>query len=185
MSSGKIASRYAKAFFELALEQDLLEETRNDMLLVATVVQENKSLRSLLKSPVVKTARKKAILRELFGAHCHSLSLSFMELLATNNRELFLGEIATAYEKGYRKHKGIISVKLLTAVPLDPALKESMIALISRDMDAEVWMEEEVDPDLIGGFVLRFEDSQYDASLARELEKLKKNFDSNLYVRMF
>jgi F-type H+-transporting ATPase subunit delta len=185
MSSGKIATRYAKAFFELALEQGLVEETRNDMLLVATVLQENKSLRSLLKSPVVKTSRKKSILRALFEAHCHSLSLSFMELLATNNRELFLDDIATAYEKGYRRHKGIVSVKLFTASPLDPALKDAMVAMISKDMDAEVWLEEAVDPDLIGGFVLRFEDRQYDASLSRELEKLKKNFDSNLYVRMF
>jgi F-type H+-transporting ATPase subunit delta len=185
MSSGKVATRYAKAFFQLALEQGLVEETRNDMMLVSSVVEENKSLRQLLKSPLVKLPKKKAILTALFGDHCQVLSLSFMKLLVTNSREAFLGDITSAYEAVYRQHKGIISMKLITATPLHPELKAALLEQIRTDLNAEIWMEEEIDPDLIGGFVLRFEDRKYDASLARELVKLKKKFDSNLYVRMF
>lgn len=183
MKTGKIGTRYSKAFFDLALEQGVLEETRNDMALVAAVIEENRELQRMLESPVINAPKKAAILESIFKPHCQSLSLDFLLLLTRNEREDFLFEIARYFEVLYRKYKKIITVKLVTASPVSDEIRAEIKNLILQHMEGSVELEEKVDPELIGGFILNFEDRKYDASIAQELEKLKKEFNINLYVR--
>lgn len=185
MKNGKIALRYARAFFDFANEKGILEETRADMALVDTVFRENKDFRTMLNSPVINVRKKESIMREIFAAHCNKASTEFILLLTRNKREEFLGEIARVYEILYREHKGIVTVKLTTAIPVTEAIRNDIIRLVSEGTGAQVELEEGVDPELIGGFVLRFDDKKYDASIKRELDKLKKEFDINLYIRVF
>lgn len=183
MKTGKIGTRYSKAFFDLALEQGILEESRKDMALLASVIGESREFQRMLDSPVVNAKKKAAILKEIFGKHIQGLSLDFILLLTRNEREEYLLEIARYFEVLYRQHKNIITVKLTTAGPVDNEIREEIKRLVREHMDGSIELEEEVDPELIGGFVLNFEDRKYDASLARELDKLRKEFNINLYVR--
>jgi F-type H+-transporting ATPase subunit delta len=185
MRSGKIALRYATAFFEFALEKGLLEKARADMNLLGQVIGENKDLQRLLQSPVVGNRKKESIMREIFGAQLDKISIEFILLLTHNRREMFLADIAASFETLYREHKGIRTVKLMTAAPVSDAIRKEIIRLVEEAHKGSVELEESVDPDLVGGFVLQFDDRKYDASLKRELDKMKKEFGVNFYIREF
>ncbi|MBE0640444.1 MAG: ATP synthase F1 subunit delta [Bacteroidales bacterium] len=185
MKSGKIAHRYAKAFFDFSVEKNLLERSRADMNLLAQVIGENKDLQRLLGSPVVGNRKKESIMREVFGAHLDKICMEFILLLTRNRREMFLADIAASFESLYRELKGIHTVKLVTAAPVNDAIRKEIIRKVTEGYHGSVELEESVDPDLVGGFVLQFEDRKYDASLKRELDRMKKEFGVNLYIREF
>ena len=98
-------------------------------------------------------------------------------------REFELPEIVEAYIDQYNAIKGIHKVKLTTAVEVSEELKKSIIEKAVRESGvASVELETKVDADLIGGFVLEFNNNLVDASIARDLRDIKKQFSKNLYV---
>ncbi|HRY97800.1 MAG TPA: ATP synthase F1 subunit delta [Bacteroidales bacterium] len=185
MKSNKISSRYARAFFDFLVEQGFLEAGRADMALLAAVNEENRELQNMLKSPVIGNRKKESILREIFSRHLHPSSMEFILLLTRNRREQYLAEIALAFEALYREHQGIRTVKLVTAAPVNEHIRKELVRRLTEDTGATIELEEAVNPDLVGGFILQTEDKKFDASLRRELDQLKKEFDVNLYIREF
>lgn len=185
MKSRKIALRYAQAFFDFALEKGIMEEARADMVLVSVTIRENRDLMRLLDSPVIPNKKKVSILKELFSAHCHKISIDFIVLLTAKNRENYLREVAEDFETLYREHHNISSVKLITAAPANNAIRAEVLRLVKAYNGASIVLEEEVDQDIIGGFILEFDNQKYDASLGHALDKLRKEFDINYYIRGF
>jgi len=183
MKTGKIPSRYARAFFEFALEQNILEEALQDMTLIAEVTKDHKELQNLLKSPVVSSSKKISILREIFAPHCHRITVDFITLLARNDREVFLHDIASHFMELYQQHKGILPVQLTSAAPVNEAIRKEILRQIEAHTGAKATLTERVDPSLIGGFILEFAGNKYDASFRHRLGRLKKEFKINLYKR--
>ena len=113
----------------------------------------------------------------------NKISISFFEIITRKGREPFLEGIAREFVLKYKKFKGIQTAVITSAVGLDDKLRKEVYRLISESVKSEVELIEKVDKRIIGGFVLRMEDKQYDASIASELRKLTKEFASNPYVR--
>lgn len=180
-----IATRYARALFDLALEKDMLETVKADMELLISTVRQSRELGRMLKSPVIRTDRKIAIIRELFGKMMNEISLRYMEIIAKNGREVFLEGIAVEFTALYRKHMNIIPATLTTAVSVDDDIRNRIVNLLEKQTGATIELSEKVDPELIGGFILTYGDKQYDASLKRQIKRLRKEFDINLYIRGF
>ncbi|MBN3036767.1 MAG: ATP synthase F1 subunit delta [Bacteroidales bacterium] len=183
MKEIRIASRYAKALFDLALEHEVLDRVREDMDLVAGTVSENRELLLMLRSPVIKASIKKKVLRSLFGRHIHALTAGFMDLMTDHDREEMVVDIAEKFTEFYRKHKNILTASIITAAPLDKTVRDRIVTLLTRQTGATIEMTEEVDGNIIGGFLLRFGDRQYDASIRKRLQELQREFDINLFVR--
>jgi len=178
-----ISRRYAKALFDLAREMNILEKTYKDMLLVQSVVAENPELKRLLMSPIIPPGKKSQVLRTLFQKHLDKLSFRFMQLVVKKEREAFLQNIADNFISLYKEFKNILPVKITTAQAIDAEVRQEILDLL---MDAEhktIELEESVNEELIGGFVLNMEDRQYDASLQKKISRLKKAFESNLYIK--
>jgi len=180
-----IANRYARALFDLALEKDMLETVKGDMELLISTVRQSRDLKRMLKSPVIRTDRKIAIIRELFGKRMDEISLRYIEIITRNGRETFLEGIAAEFITLYRKHMNIIAASLTTAVRVDDDIRNRIVNLLEKETGATIELSEKVDHELIGGFILTFGDKQYDASLKRQIKRLRKEFDINLYIRGF
>lgn len=179
MSVETIASRYAKSLIELAGEHDKLERVAEDVRHFYAVTQV-RDFYLLLKSPIVHTRKKASIFRKLFEEHYDDMTMSFLDIILRKGREEYLAEIAEAFMHQYREIRKISTVKLTTAFELDDErleefkthLRKSGITYPNIDLDAHV------DPEIMGGFILEFDDKLYNASVSHQLEELHKIFST-------
>jgi len=184
MRNTRVTLRYAKSLLELAVEQNQLDACKADMEAIVAACKESKELSLLLKSPVVKTDKKVAILNEVF-ASLDTLSKSFINIITNKKREMLLEEIAKRFILVYKQHKGIESAVVTTAIPLDNDLRAAIQAFVEKHGGGQVELTEKVDEKLIGGTVIRMGDKQLDASVLRQINDLKQTFNKNLYIKDF
>ena len=182
MSGSRAAIRYAKAILSFALEQQKEVEVNNDMLLIAATINESTDLQLLLTSPVVKTDLKKSALKAVFATKISSLSEGLINLLIDNKRLAILEEVAKKYTVIYDSLKGIEVAKVTTAVPLTDELNKQVLNKVKEITGKNATIENIVNPDIIGGFILRVGDVQYDASVANKLQVLKRQFADESFV---
>lgn len=175
MNQSKIAVRYAKAFFQVAQEKNLLEKLRNDIELIAEICAQDE-FKLLLESPVVKTSRKKDIFSDILNKKVELLTLNFMNMIADNKRESHIPAICRNFIDKYREYKGVKAAKVITAVAMDSKLEEKIRTTIGELFNAEVELVAEENDELIGGFILRVGDQQIDASIANKLRKIEREF---------
>lgn len=180
MKETRVALRYAKSLISLAEERDVLEQVKGDMEIILSVCEESQDFSNMLKSPVVKADKKSAILNQVFGNKISELSLSFLNLLTSKKREAILGAVAENYINLYNESKNIVSATVTTAASITEDIKAQVLTQLKSVVgDADVRIEERVDASLIGGFVLRVGDLEFNASVANKLQKLKREFVSN------
>ena len=169
-----VASRYAKSLMELAVENKQLDAVKNDMKTIQLVCNENREFILFLNSPVIKTDKKLAVLSDLFKGKISDLSLSFLNLITSKRRESYIGDIAAAFDEQYKENKNIFTAVVTSANGLDEKTKQKVIDLVKSQMNGEVELTEKIDPNTIGGFILKIGDRQVDKSVARQLSNLKK-----------
>ena len=184
MRNKRVTSRYAKSLLELAKEQNTLELCKTDMASVVSLCQNSRELVLLLKSPVVKTDKKLAIIADVFVG-CSPLVLSFINLITKKKREALLFDIAQGFLDLYKIDQGIESATSTTAVALDEDTRQQVLDFIKKQGVSQVDLTEQVDESLIGGAILRLGDKQLDASVARQIKDLKQSFNKNLYIKDF
>jgi len=177
MSENKAASRYAKSIIDLSIETKSLEEVRSDMVLVSKVIGENPQLEAILNNPIVPLDKKAGILSDLFFSKVHAISSSFMKLMVNKGRSSIVYSASKQFVIQYNQLKGIVTAEVTSATALTAASRAEIIEIVKKEIGAnEVIIKEKVNDDLIGGFILKVEDKQFDASIAGGLNKLKKEF---------
>ncbi len=174
MDQSKINVRYAKAFFTLAKEKGLTLELRKDAGLISSVCESSSDFKLLLESPVIKTSQKSEAIRRIFEGKIHALSINFLLLIAENKRENYIPGIFRYLEDLYRREEGIKSAVLTSAQPLNELLVAQIKEILEKEFKSKVELSQKVDQKLIGGFVLRVEDKQYDASLSTQMKKIRE-----------
>ena len=177
-----VASRYAKSLLGLAKEMGVLKEVNEDMKLFASVCEENRELPVLFRNPIVPSHKKSAILKSLFAQKMNKLSMSFFEIVASKGREKFLFDISKSYTGQFKILNGIRTAEIISASGLDDKLRAKVYEMLKDSNNSEVELHEKIDKDMIGGFILRIEDKQYDASVSSDLRKLARQFSANPYV---
>ncbi len=180
-----LAKRYAQALFDLSLENKILEKVAQDMALVNEIVNESRELRLMLSSPIIETRKKKIILSKIFKGKIEDLSLRFILLITRKGREKYIHYISKAFNDIYKDYKNIVDVVLTTTYKTDKEVKDSVLKLMADITSKNIELEELIDDELIGGFVINLEDYQYDASIKTQLKRLKKEFSENLYIQKY
>jgi F-type H+-transporting ATPase subunit delta len=173
MKSTKAAGRYAKALLELALDQQKIEVVEKDMQQIITVANEAHDFQVFLNSPLIKVDKKLEVIKSIFG-NFDALSISFLEMVATNRREDIITEIASAFLTQLKEHRGIVQVTIISAKTLDSQTKNQITSKISASIKGALEITEEIDESLIGGFIVRMGDHQIDASVSNQLNRLKQ-----------
>ena len=173
MNESIISVRYTKALFNLAVEKSQLESVKNDMDIVFHVMNESLELQLLLKNPILSSSIKEDALGKIFTSF-NKLSLSFINLLIKNRREEHLHDISRDFLDKYRVSKGIETAVFTTATAIDSKMLENVKDIITKALRTQVEMSNNVDERIIGGYILRVGDKQFDASVNSSLEKMKR-----------
>lgn len=175
MKHSRVALRYAKAVLDFAVGQKAVETVEKDMREVLKAISESAMLRDMLASPVVQGTVKKKALEALFQDQ-HAISRGLIGLLVENKRIGMLNEVALKYCILFEEWKGRDVAYITTTVPLTPEVEKKALQQLARITDKKVTLENRIDSSLLGGFVLRVGDVQYDASLATKLNAIKREF---------
>ncbi len=185
MAESKVAKRYARSLLGLATELNQQDAAFADMNLLASTIKGNRDLGMLLSSPVVRPDLKQSIVEKIFGGQFSELTTKFINLIIDKGRESQLLYIATNFIAQYKKGKDINTATVRSASKLTPDAFSKIEAMVKKQTGGSVELTEIVDPDLIGGFVLRIGDQQLDSSILSELKDLRGEFDKNLYEKDF
>jgi F-type H+-transporting ATPase subunit delta len=177
-----LASRYAQALFDLALEMKVLEDVDKDMQLISKVLDENRPLRKVMANPVIDWHKKDKVLMALFSGKIHELTERFFRLITRKGREEYMLLVCKAFEAIYKEYRNIMPLTLTTAYKLDRKTREAILKKLDDVTDKTLEITEKIDENLIGGFKLEFEDFQYDDSIKMQLKRLGNEFTDNLYV---
>ena len=185
MKESLAGNRYAKSLIGLSIEKNELDTVYNDMVLISETVENSKDLDLLLKSPVVKTDKKQEILSSIFGKETSELTKQFLLLISSRNREAIIGDIAGAFVRQYKVIKKVIVTEVTSAIKLESAQKKKILQLLNTNESSSVEVIEKINPEIIGGFIVRVDDKQIDASISRKLDDLKQGFSKNPYIADF
>ena len=177
MASTRAAIRYAKAILEIADSKKSAAEVSVDMALIATTIAGNLELHSFIQNPFIKTDTKKDVVLEVF-ASVNAVTKSLFHLLLENKRFEILEAIALEYNNLFDIMNGVEVAKVITAIPMDAALEAKVLAKIATFSNKKITIENTVDPSIIGGFILRIGDKQYNASIANRLQVLKRELSN-------
>lgn len=174
MNDSKIAVRYAKALYNLAEEKKILVAVCADVEMLYQTTRTLPEFVQMLESPVIKSSDKRNLIKTVFEKQVDPITLSFLNLLLTNKREMYLENIARDFLMLYRKNSGIKSATLSSAVALDSETVAQMTKAIAERFKAQIEMVTEIKPALIGGFVLQVDDQMVDASVSSRLKQLRQ-----------
>lgn len=185
MPSLRLANRYAKAVLDLAQEKGEVDAVTADVRRLHQTIEAEPELQRLLRSPIIHPSRKMPILRAVFGDRVHPILMNFVEILVRKHREEHLHEMLEVYIGRFQELRSIKSVKITTAIAIDDKLQNEIAESLRDSPESTIELETAVDPELIGGYVIRYGDKQYDASVARNLRLMRKEFEQNTYVKKY
>lgn len=180
MRVSKIGLRYAKAVLQQATDDNNIKDVFADMTSIQETLAGSKDLRTTLQSPVIKASDKQAILASLFSGST-ATTQNLIKVLVANGRTQYVGDAATGFVSLYNQAQGVKEVKVTTAVPMNSELEAKVLAKAKSITGSDnISLDNTVDPDIIGGFILRVGDLQYNASIATQLGKLRKEFSNSI-----
>lgn len=183
MLNPRLAGRYAKSLVDLSVEKGELENVYKDMQYLQAVTRSNRDFVNVLKSPVISSDKKQSILEAITGGKISELTTLFNRLLIRKGREANLPEITGAFIEQYKQKKQIHGMRLTTAAPVSDSLKQEIVEKVkSQTGIRNIELTAEVDEELIGGFVLQVGDMLIDASIAYDLNIIKKQFLDNDFI---
>lgn len=173
----RAAIRYAKAILETAVSAGKTVQVNDDMKSIVDSVSGSQELSEFLSSPIISSEVKMNALSEVF-ANVQSETKMLFKLLQENKRFEILEPIASQFNRLFDEMNGVEVAKVTTAFPITPELETKVLAKIAEISSKKITIENIVDPSIIGGFVLRIGDKQYNASVANRLQELKREFSN-------
>jgi len=177
MSGTRAAIRYAKAILEIADSKKVASQVSADMALVSSTINTNLELNTFIQSPTINVEQKESALLAIF-ANSNAVTKSLFRLLMENKRFEILDIIALEYNKLFDIMNGVEVAKVTTAIAMDAALEAKVSAKIATFSDKKITIENTIDPSIIGGFILRIGDKQYNGSVANRLQVLKRELNN-------
>lgn len=177
MTGSRAAIRYAKAILELAQASGTASQVNEDMALIASTINGNAELNAFIGSPTIKADVKEAALKEVF-AGTQNITQGLFHLLHENKRFTILAQVATEYKTQFDTMNGVEVATVTTAFPITPELEAKVLAKVKEFSDKKVTLKNIVDPAIIGGFILRIGDKQFNASIANRLITLKRELSN-------
>jgi F-type H+-transporting ATPase subunit delta len=173
MSSNRAAIRYAKAILEIATSKGVAQAVNDDMQTIAKTINNNTELSTFIQNPTLKVEVKNSALLEVF-TNTNDVTKSLFRLLFENKRYEILGAVASEYNTIFDEINGVQVANVTTAIAMDAALEAKVLTKIATFSDKKITIINTIDASIIGGFILRIGDKQYNAAVANRLQVLKR-----------
>jgi len=176
MTSKTAATRYARALFDVALHEKAdLEVIERALADFNELFEQHPALKKVLLNPAVPAPRKRAAMIELTArANAPAIPAKLLVLLAERDRLILLPELLAAYRERLMAYRNVVRAEITTATPLTEARMSAIEQRLAQMTGSKVALETRVDPAIIGGVVARVGSVVYDASLTRQLQKMKE-----------
>ena len=178
MSGTRAAIRYAKAILSVGIDNQTSEKIQLEMDQITNAIESNAALNEALKSPVVKLSVKAVVLDKAFNNFSPELK-SLFQTLVQNKRIDLLEEIALQYKQLFNQLNNKEEATVITAVPMTSAMEVKIMAKLKTLSSKDLSLKKRVDETILGGFILRVGDQQYNASVSNQLNELKNKFQIN------
>jgi F-type H+-transporting ATPase subunit delta len=173
--SSDLAKRYARAFFDIAVEEGKIEDYGRELASFTSLITQNKALQEFLANPIFELKSKKNVVEELLGrTQISGRTANFLRLLVDKQRINFLGEVENAYKEFMDKSLKKVRVSVKTPYPLTSELEGALKQRVAEMTGKDVEMTVEDDSSLIGGLVVRVGDTMYDGSIKSQLGNIRK-----------
>jgi len=169
----KAAHRYAKATYELAKKANVLDQLFEDMKTLRDTFASSSSLRNVLKNPVISLKKKADIADQIFN-RTHDLTHKLLALLAQKNRIHQLDQVADAFVEIYEKEHHIQRATVISATELGVSTEKEIRKKIKELTGSEAELTKDIDSSLIGGFLLKINDMQFDATVSGKFKRLRQ-----------
>jgi F-type H+-transporting ATPase subunit delta len=173
MDIGVISVRYARALLKSATDANIEDNVYREMMLMARSFVEVPELRHTIDNPMLPKDKKEMLLQTAVGGkEASALSQAFIAMVLNEDRENMIQFMANSYVTLYRQQKHIIRGKLTTAVAVSPAMEQKMRQMVESKTQGTVEFETEVDPEIIGGFILEYDTYRLDSSVKSKLNNI-------------
>ncbi len=172
--SALVGRRYAVALYEIAKEQNKVDDFAKDCNLIATIFKNSKELLNAVKSPITNQEKKTALLKAIFSGRVGKPLEDAMMLLVKKGRASLIPDVMKAFEDILDEQSGIMTVRVESAIPLNESEKQAIAQKLEAVSGKKIRIENKVNPELIGGFTARIGDTVIDGSVKHKLERLKE-----------
>ncbi len=170
----RVAKPYARALYEAALEQNAVEPIVADVNSLLLLIEESEEFAQFISSPILSPQAKGDMFQQLFADTLHPLTLNFLRLLASRQRERHLVAIAEVFLGIVDEAAGRLVANVTTAVPMTSEQQGQLSQQLSAYSGKQVRLETTTDAQIQGGFIVQLEDTVFDASVATQLQRLKQ-----------
>ncbi len=167
-----VSSVYSTALFSLASDENKLDVVMDHLGTLNTVLKENKEYFTILDSPTIALPERLSLIDEAFS-QADEYVLNFMKVLCEKKCVHLFGDCVKQFEKLYNKEKNIEKVTVITATELSDALKEKLVKKLEKEYSKAIVPEYKIDKEILGGIIIRTENSQTDASVRARLDAIR------------
>lgn len=174
MNESQIGVRYSKALFAAALEDNITDKVMDDLKYISEIFKD-KDMTYFMESPVIKPSIKKKTIIKIFKDRVDNLTLNFLTLILQNKRENNLNRIIYNFQKMYKAYRGLKSAEIIVTENIGEETKVKFREFLKTVFNSEIEINEKIQEDIIGGFILQVEDLQIDASIKTSLRKIKES----------
>ena len=168
----RAAIRYAKAIYEIADEENFIKEIFNDMIRINKLNRDSSDFKNLLSNSVIDNLDKKKAILSLLDKN-NSITEKLLDLLIHNKRVAIISDIASCFIQLYNKNNNIKEAIVVTASPIDKDLEKKVLSQIKIPAAKSINLINLVDSSIIGGFIIRYDGKEYNASIKQNLKNLK------------
>jgi len=173
MLRNQVAERYAQALFELAMEEEVLGETEKQFRELIDVINDSDDLKKLINHPKLSNGQKKETLTELFENQLSSYLMNFLKILIDKGRVDYLHTIYQQFKKLVDMQENILEVQVISPIDLANKYQEKLKIKLENITEKAISLKLKVQPDLLGGLILKIGDKVVDGSLLNHLKKLE------------
>ena len=168
----RAAIRYAKAIYEIADEENFIKEIFNDMIRINNLNRDSSDFKNLLSNSIIDNLDKKKAISSLLEKN-NSIIEKLLDLLIHNKRVAIIGDIASSFIQLYNKNNNIKEAIVITASPIDKDLEKKILSQIKIPAAKSINLTNLIDSSIIGGFIIRYDGKEYNASIKQNLKNLK------------
>ena len=172
MKTHPLAKRYARALFDLADQQNILDQVKEEVQSFRKLLDSEKRLRVFLLTPEISRQQKLDVVKELFKDKVSGVYLNFLLLLVRKGRQNFYSEIDYEFNNLYDKKLNRLRATVTTVLPLEKVQLDELTTMLAKSLNADILLENKVEPEILGGMIVQAEGKVFDSSMLNQLKKL-------------
>ena len=177
MIQNEIAKKYSQALFSLADEEENFVSFRNELNEVWETISDHEELENILFHPRIQIDEKKRVLKRIFSEKISDSIFNFLNLLIDKRRIFYIKSIIKQFNELVNDREDILEIKVVSAIELDQELKDNLKEKLERQLDYDVVLEHDVNPEILGGLILKIGDHIIDGSVQHELNSLREKIE--------